>query len=199
MKALEHERGHADDEPDDHALMARVAKGDQRAFSVLVSRHLGRTVRMAARILGNGAEAEDVAQEAFTRVWKQAPKWRPKGHSDGAALTTWLHRVVVNLCIDRQRRKTPHPVGENLPEQEDTTPRADKQMESGETAQEVRIAVAELPDKQRIALTLCFFEGLSNAEAADAMDIGIKAVESLLVRARKNLRDRLHHYRETGT
>lgn len=151
---------------------------------------------MAARILGNAAEAEDVAQEAFTRVWKQAPKWRGDG---AAAVTTWLHRVVVNLCIDRQRRKTPVPAGDALPDAADETPRADKQMESGQTAAEVRQAVSELPDNQRIALTLCFFEGLSNAEAAEAMGLGVKAVESLLVRARRNLRDKLHQYKETGT
>jgi len=174
--------------------MRRVAKGDQRAFGVLVNRHLGRTVRMAARILGNAAEAEDVAQDAFTRVWKQAPKWR----DDGAALTTWLHRVVVNLCIDRQRKKAPIAVGDALPDTADEAPRADRQMESGETAAEVQRAIAGLPDNQRVALTLCFFEGLSNAEAAAAMGIGVKAVESLLVRARKKLRDTLHMYKETG-
>ena len=89
---------HAMDDSDE-ALMARVARGDERAFRVLARRHVPAMLGLARRILGNAADAEDVAQEAMLRVWTHAPRWQPL-----AALRTWLTRVVVNLCLDRKRR-----------------------------------------------------------------------------------------------
>ena len=84
----------------DEALMAKIAEGDRGAFHALTRRHLPRILRVAARVLGNAGDAEDVAQEAFLRVWSHADRWDP----EKARVTTWLHRIVVNLCIDRRRR-----------------------------------------------------------------------------------------------
>ena len=83
----------------DEALMARVARGDEAAFRALAGRHLPAMLGLARRILGNAADAEDVAQEAMLRVWTHAPRWQPL-----ALFRTWLTRVVVNLCLDRKRR-----------------------------------------------------------------------------------------------
>src|SRR5512147_259479 len=83
----------------DEALMARVARGDEAAYRQLARRHVPVMLGLARRILGNAADAEDVAQEAMLRVWTHAPRWQPL-----AALRTWLTRVVVNLCLDRKRR-----------------------------------------------------------------------------------------------
>src|SRR5471032_2031237 len=83
----------------DEALMARIARGDERAFRALTSRHLPVMLGLARRILGNAADAEDVSQEAMLRVWTHAPRWQPL-----ALFRTWLTRVVVNLCLDRKRR-----------------------------------------------------------------------------------------------
>src|SRR5690606_18087537 len=85
----------------DLALLGRIAAGDGPACAVLVDRHLGRVVALAWRMLGSRADAEDVAQEVFLRAWQRAASWRPEG---GARFSTWLHRVAVNLCLDRLRR-----------------------------------------------------------------------------------------------
>jgi RNA polymerase sigma-70 factor (ECF subfamily) len=85
--------------PADHELMARAAKGDGQAFRILAGRHAERALRLARRILGNEAMAEDVVQDAFLRVWINASRWRPE-----AAFRTWLYRIVVNLCLNARRR-----------------------------------------------------------------------------------------------
>src|ERR1051325_1845740 len=90
------------DGPADHDLMARAAKGDERAFRTLAERHAGAALRLARRILGNEAAAEEIVQDALLRVWVNAPRWRPE-----AAFRTWLYRIVVNLCLI-SRRRSPH-------------------------------------------------------------------------------------------
>jgi len=174
---------------DDAQLMQRIAEGDQRAFQALMRRHLGRTVRLAARVLGSSAAAEDVAQESFLRVWKHARQWEDP-ETAGARFSTWLYRIVVNLCID-EKRKRRFSALDDIPEMPDTGPGAERQMERQEQSARVRAALAELPERQRAAFVLCFYEEHSNKEAADILGVGVKAVESLLVRARKTLRDRL--------
>ena len=173
----------------DDALMARIAAGDHAAFAKLVNRHLGRVVRVAIRILGSRSEAEDAAQEVFIRIWRSAPDWKNSGNS-GAKFTTWMHRVVVNLCVDLIRKKK-HDSWEEVPEQEDDSPSADEHISAQQTAGKVRAALKALPERQRTAMVLNFYEGLSNKEAAEAMGISVKALESLLVRARKTLREHL--------
>lgn len=181
------------DNLDDDALMQAVAAGDQRAFQVLMRRHLGKTVRLAARMLGSDGLADDVAQEAFVRVWKHAPNWL-SGEKAGAKFTTWLYRIVLNLVID-EKRKNRFTSIDVLAEVADDAVGAHALMESREQAARVRAAMQELPERQRAALLLCFFEGYSNKEAADILDISVKALESLLVRSRKFLRDALKEER----
>jgi RNA polymerase sigma-70 factor (ECF subfamily) len=173
-----------DDSDDD--LMQRVARGDQDACRVLVDRHLGRIVTFATRTLGDAAEAEDVAQDTFLRLWSHAADWRP----DAARLSTWLHRVALNLCRDRLRRR-PHVPLDDAPEPVDPRPEMSNVLHRRDVAQRVRDEVLRLTEPQRVALTLCHFQGIRNYEAADIMGITVEALESLLARARRTLRERL--------
>ena len=184
------------DEPDD-ALVARAGRGDKAAFAVLVRRHLARATAIAQRILGNRSDAEEVVQEAFLRCWQKAPDWQPAESPGNAAkageraqFATWLYRVLTNLCFDRRRR--PQPVElEAAGEIADTRDDGFAQTERGEIGKRVAEAMAKLPDRQRAALALCYYEDLGNIEAAAALDISIGALESLLVRGRRALRDSL--------
>ena len=170
----------------DDELLALVAGGDSQAYRLLVERHGRRVLGMARRMTGNLAEAEDVAQEAFLRVWQRAGAWREQG----AQFSTWLYRVVMNLCLDRRRRKPMAPL-ESAGDPVDERPNAESTVASAERSREVEGALAVLPDRQRAALVLSYYEGLSNAVAAQALEISVEALESLLVRARRALRAEL--------
>ena len=171
----------------DEALMARVARGDEPAYRLLTRRHLPAMLGLARRILGNTADAEDVAQEAMLRVWTHAPRWQPL-----AAFRTWLTRVVVNLCLDRKRR-APWVGLEAAGEIADPAPGAAEKAEHSERERLLAAAVAELPARQRTAIVLTYSEGMSNAQVADILDTSVSAIETLLVRGKQNLRARLGH------
>jgi len=172
----------------DELLMARVGEGDQQAYSVLVDRHFARSHGLATRVVGDFAGGEDVVQDAFLRLWKHAPNWRPKG----AKFTTWFYRVVMNLCIDVQRKERKKTVPlENAGEPADDGPSADTIVHRSQVAARVGGALADIPERQRVAISLCYFDGLSNREAAAILDVNIKGLESLLSRGRKGLRDKL--------
>jgi RNA polymerase sigma-70 factor (ECF subfamily) len=177
------------DEALDEDLMARIASGDRAAFSTLARRHAGAVVRLATHILRNRAEAEDVAQDAMLRVWTNAPRWKPV-----AKFRTWLTRIVVNLCLDRKRRasgwKTWLPL-DSAGELADPAPDAAAQYETDESDRRVAAAIAGLPPRQRAAIALTYGEGLSNADAADALETSVSALETLLSRAKANLRKAL--------
>jgi RNA polymerase sigma-70 factor, ECF subfamily len=166
----------------DEALMARVARGDERAFRELARRHLPSMLGLARRILGNAADAEDVAQEALLRMWTYAPRWQPL-----ALLRTWLSRVVVNLCLDR-KRKAPWVELDAAGELTDPAPLADESAEMAERDQMLAAAIAGLPERQRAAIVLSYTEGMSNAQVAEILDTTVSAVETLLVRGKQNLR-----------
>lgn len=166
----------------DEALMARIARGDERAFRVLARRHLPPMAGLARRILGNAAEAEDVAQEAMLRVWTHAPRWQPL-----AAFRTWLTRVVVNLCLDRKRR-TQWVDLEAAGELVDPAPGATERAEGDERERMLAAAIETLPARQRSAIVLTYSEGMSNAQVAEVLDTSVSAVETLLVRGKQNLR-----------
>ena len=197
------------DESDD-ALMRRAGSGDKAAFALLVRRHLARATALAQRITGNRSDAEEIVQEAFLRCWQKAPEWRPVerpandraandrgGDGATAQFGTWLYRVLVNLCLDRRRR--PQPVGiEAADTVADSAADGFDETARGETSRRVQAAMAQLPERQRAALALCYFEGLGNIEAAATLDISIGALESLLVRARRALRDALGDLAEGG-
>ena len=197
-------------EDSDDALMRRAGSGDKAAFALLVRRHLARATALAQRITGNRSDAEEIVQEAFLRCWQKAPEWRPaeRPANDRAAndrgpegataqFGTWLYRVLVNLCLDRRRR--PQPVGIEAAETvADNAADGFDETARGETSRRVQAAMAQLPERQRAALALCYFEGLGNIEAAAMLDISIGALESLLVRARRALREALGDLADEG-
>lgn len=170
----------------DERLMRLVGQGNHRAFHLLIDRHTRRAVTLAIRMAITHAEAEELVQEAFLRVWVNAPRWKP----DGALFRTWFMRILTNLCIDLKRRPALLVLPEN-DERPDDAPGALTQTIIREDAALVAQAVAALPPRQRAALALCYWDDMSNIEAADVLNLSIGAVESLLVRARRSLRDRL--------
>lgn len=174
---------------EDDALMARIAAGDQRAFSRLVARHGPRAQALAHRFTGSATEAEDVVQEAFWRVWRSAARWTP----GGAQLSTWLHRIVVNLCVDRSRRQR---IRNWLPFADAFDPPSDEpdpehSLGDRDEVAAVRADILKLPERQRAALLLSADGERSNADIAMVLKTTEKAVESMLVRARRTLRARL--------
>ncbi|KAB0643613.1 RNA polymerase sigma factor [Burkholderia latens] len=178
-------RALSDADPDAE-LVARVGARDVSAVRVLVARKLPRLLALATRMLGDRSEAEDVAQETFLRIWRHAPRWR-----DGEArFDTWLHRVVLNLCYDRLRGRREEPV-DTLPDVPDTQPEPAARAELRSRDVRVRDALAALPPRQREALVLQYYQEMSNVEAANLMGITVDALESLLARARRNLRAQL--------
>lgn len=177
-------------EDDDSALMLRVGTGDQKAFAALMDRHLTRTVRLAARLLGSEAQADDVAQEAFVRVWRHAPTWQDSA-ARGARFTTWLYKIVSNLVIDEKRKRVNVNIDDIAEPTDDSAPNGERVLIDRQRVVEVRKALSQLPDRQRDAFVLCFYEEYSNRDAAAALDVSVKALESLLVRARRSLRDLL--------
>jgi RNA polymerase sigma-70 factor (ECF subfamily) len=170
----------------DEALVARIARGERGAAEAFVGAKLGRIQALARRMLGDAAEAEDVAQEVFLRVWRHAPSWKP----GAARFDTWMHRVTLNLCYDRLRRRREQPQAEP-PEVPDTGPAPDRGLEAADAGRAVEAAMARLPHRQREAIVLCHYQELGNIEAAELMQISVEALESLLSRARRNLRSML--------
>ncbi|WP_448192415.1 RNA polymerase sigma factor [Azospirillum sp. sgz301742] len=174
------------DELSDEALMAEVAAGSRPAFAVLSRRHLKRSLGLAQRIVGNAQDAEEVVQDAFLGVWRHADGWR----GDGANFTTWLYRIVVNRGLDYRRRRgfAPLEEAEDLPA---PAPDAYAVVAERQLAARVDTAIAALPDRQRAALSLCYYQDLTCAEAAAVLQVSVSAMESLLVRARRVLRAKL--------
>lgn len=167
----------------DADLVRRVGLGDDLAIRALTARKLPRLTALATRILGDACEAEDVAQESLIRAWRQAPTWR----FGEARFDTWLHRVAVNLCRDRLRRRRPGGA-EDLDALVDPGPAPDRGLEARDVGDRVAAAMAALPPRQREALVLCHYQELGNIEAAAVLDVSVEALESLLSRGRRALR-----------
>lgn len=181
------------DTDSDDALMARVRARDGAAFRLLVDRHLPALHRIAYRMTGDASEAEDIAQEALLRLWRDAARWQAGLAGAGA----WLNRVVVNLCLDRLRKRRFSSDAE-VPERADETPLAPEAMDAERLRAATVAAVGALPDRQRAAIVLTYYEELPNQKAAETMDMNIKAFESLLLRARSALRAALGEMREAA-
>lgn len=178
----------------DDALLVLYANGDREAARELTGRLAPRVLGYATRLLGDRAEAEDVAQEAMLRLWKIAPEWR----QGEAQVSTWLYRVASNLATDRlrhrqRRRATPL---EDAPETADEQPGALQGMIEADRMAALNAALAALPERQRQAVVLRHIEGLSNPEIAEILSIGVEAVESLTARGKRALAAALSGRRE---
>jgi RNA polymerase sigma-70 factor (ECF subfamily) len=168
----------------DEALMALAAGGDQAAFGRLARRHLPRLVTLANRMLGDRAAAEDAAQEALLRAWRHAARYDP----GRAKVTTWLHRITVNLVVDRCRaaRRPTAMLAEDIV---DSQPLAPAAIERRQRHGALAAGIAAMPDRQRAALLLTYAEQRAGAEAAAMLGISTRALEGLLRRGRHFLAD----------
>ncbi len=181
----------------DATLLAAVAARDQRALRILMGRHMERAIRVAERIVHNAADADEIGQEAFFRVWNRASSYDPKI----ARFTTWFYRIVVNLALDRRR----HPGSDPLEDAADVRsgePDAVDVLIEEEERKMVANALVALSARQRAAIALFHMEGLSARDAASAMSLSDKAFESLLTRARLTLKQQiavLQQVRRRGT
>jgi len=153
-----------------------------RAYRELVGRHLNRSVKIAERVLGNRQDAEDVVQETCLKIWREAPHWKPR-----AKFSTWLYRVLLNACLDRKRKVVPI-MTDDLEGIIDHHPIAEDLMMGRQRSEGVRVALEQLPVRQRAAIVLNYYEEMSNQEAADSMGIGLGAFQQLLFRAKQNVR-----------
>jgi RNA polymerase sigma-70 factor, ECF subfamily len=168
----------------DADFVRNIGAGDARAAEAFVRRHLPRMVSLARRMLGDASEAEDVAQDVFLRVWREAPRWRP----GAAKFETWMHRVALNLCYDRlrRRRETADPdAGVNVA---DNRPMPAEQWLARQRAARVDAALAQLPERQRAAIVLVHYQELTNIAAAEMLELSVEALESLLARGRRALK-----------
>jgi RNA polymerase sigma-70 factor (ECF subfamily) len=177
-------------ELDDELLLKHIQDGSHQAYRILVERHARRFYRVAFRFLTDRDEAEDVVQECFIKLWEQPDMWNSGKH---ARFTTWFYRVVVNKSLDYQKKK-PTLGLEDDDSIEDEFIKQDEALILTEEQHAVEKEIQALPERQRTALTLCFYEELSNKEAADVMGVNLKALQSLLMRAKTTLKERLKAY-----
>jgi RNA polymerase sigma-70 factor, ECF subfamily len=183
-------RIHALSQPDEPELMRRLAGGDMSALGTIVERHQDRVRSIAYRMLQRWDAADDITQEAFLRVYRSAARYQPT-----AGFSTWLYRIVVNLCLDAAKKPRMALLsGEDAP----AGPSADADLMARERLAAIQQAIADLPERQRMALVLHRFEGLNHRQIAEAMDASESAVESLLVRAYSGLRERLKPWQDSG-
>ena len=171
----------------DHELMAAVGRREGPAFARLVERHYGWALGFTDRMLGARGEAEDLVQTAFLRVWQGAARWEPN-----ARFSTWLYRVLYNLCMDQFRASkagTSEPLdGELAATMADERAGSEERVSGMQRDARVRAALADLPARQRAALVLCYYEERSQAEAAALLGVSEGALESLLSRGRGTLK-----------
>jgi RNA polymerase sigma-70 factor, ECF subfamily len=169
----------------DADLLVLSSKGNRAAFTELVDRLYPLVFRVVWRLTKGHADTEDIAQEAFVKLWKNAAELR-----DPSAMKAWLLRVASNLALDRYRGAPMQQVDEAF-EIADNRPQADQAAMSNWAQRRIDTAIHNLPERQRLALTLVHFEHLSSTAAAATMEISIEALESLLSRARRALKEQL--------
>jgi RNA polymerase sigma-70 factor (ECF subfamily) len=175
----------------DADLVARAGRGDRAAAEALMTRHIGRMLALARRMLTDAAEAEDAVQDAFIQLWTHAARWEP----GRAKIGTWLYRVTLNKCYDRLRRR-PTARLEEAAEVPDAAPGPDAHLQDAAIGAAIEAALAGLPERQRAAIQLCHFQDCGNIEAAEILGVSVEALESLLARGRRTLRSKLEHLRD---
>lgn len=176
-----------DKEQSDESLMALVRSDkNHQAFSELVQRRHEMFYAAAYRIVGNSEDAEDVTQAAFLKIWDNPSLWK---EGKKAKFTTWFYTIVTNMARDVLRKRKKVQDISNVPLSFDAS--QEGEMILTQQQQQLEMAIAALPEKQMLALNLCVYEELSNKEAAEIIGVGVKALESLLMRAKDNLRKQI--------
>ena len=178
----------------DADIIPRLAAGDEKALEILMERHLGTIKSLAAYMLEDNFMAEDVAQTVFIKTWNTAADWTP----GRAKLLTWMRRVATHQCLDMLKKHKPI-YTDQVPDREDTAPQAQEALAAKEQSAFIADGLKALPDRQRAALTLSYFQGVNQKQGAEILDISETAYESLLVRARKTLRIALQAHPERET
>ena len=180
--------------------MTRIAEGDDDAFEILVNRHQTSVLNLIYRFIGDRTQAKDLAQEVFIRVWQAAKTYKPK-----AKFTTWIYRITANLCLNelksaRRRRWFPFHRSDEDSEKSieetfsDGSPSAEDLLLARERSRQISEALQSLPDNQRMALVLKRYDDLSYQEIAQIIGCSVSAVESLLVRAKRTLQEKLKNF-----
>jgi len=166
-------------------LMRRLASGEIEVLSEIVKKYQDKVLSLAYRFLNDWTKSEDIAQETFLRIYKAAGSYKPQ-----AKFNTWLYRIVVNLCLDEQRKQSKAPISiEEINNQVDDS--QSNSLERKETVALVQNAINELPERQKLAVILHRYESLSYDQISEVTQWSKSAVESLLVRAYANLREKL--------
>jgi RNA polymerase sigma-70 factor, ECF subfamily len=177
------------DSDSDEALVKRLGRGDAAAFQVLMTRYASLHLGFAHRLVGNRQEAEDIVQESYAKLWTHGKDFDPRK----SKFTTWFYRVVMNRCLDHKRKKRAVALPEAF-DAADDAPSAHQLLEASERAEQVREALERIPERQKAAIVLCYFEGVSNREAAEILGVNLKALESLLCRGRRSLQGFLRSF-----
>ncbi len=166
-------------------LIIHAQKGDQKAFKELVHQHLPNVLALGFRMLNNASEAEDMAQDVMLSLWQNISKY----DAGKAKFSTWLYRITANRCLDRIRKKTP----EQLPEDYDPVIEAEQldNLYNKQLSKQMETTLQTLPDRQYLALVLFHYQGHRMTEVAEIMECSSEAVESLLARARRTLKQKL--------
>jgi RNA polymerase sigma-70 factor (ECF subfamily) len=178
-------------------LMARIANGDDDAFEILVNRHQTSVLNLIYHFIGDRAQAKDLAQEVFIRVWQAAKRYEPK-----AKFTTWIYQIATNLCLNElrsARRRKWFPFHRSNEDSEtaieetlsDPSPTAEDLLLAKERSRQISKALQSLPANQRMALVMKRYDELSYQEIAQILGCSVSAVESLLVRAKRTLQEKL--------
>jgi len=174
-------------EQNDVELLAHIRQGSHEAFSVLVRRHVQKTYAVAYRFIGDRDEAEDIVQSAFLKLWERPGMWKSSAKS---RFTTWFYRVVVNLCLDWQKKKKPLLFAHSFQQQSSDEVGEERLMQM-EKQMKLEKQISVLPERQRAAINLCFYSGLSNREAAEVLGVSVRALQSLVMRAKSNIKNSL--------
>jgi RNA polymerase sigma-70 factor (ECF subfamily) len=177
-------------------LLRRIKGGDEEAFEELVKRFQGQVFNTIYRFRGGEPwEAEDLAQEVFLRVWRSI-----KGFKEKSSLSTWLYRIVINVCLNHRAKMKKRPYGTDDEEKVSapSASRPDVQWEKKIKGEILSRAILTLPETQKMAFILSQVEGKSYREIAQIMGCSVSAVESLIFRARQNMRERLLPMKERG-
>lgn len=180
---------------DDESLIRQIQQGSHEAFAAMVNRYSSRFYRIAYRLVFNKSDAEDMVQEAFLRLWAKPQLWNP---GKQAKFTTWFYKVVINLCLDLNKKKKPLDLPEDI-ELADRRPGQDALLGIHQEEALVDGFIKGLPERQQLALNLCFYEGLSNKEAAEILGIKVKALQSLIMRAKTTLKEKVKPYLGGGS